>query len=61
MIQNLLVENLIDYLIKKLSEIALNHEQAGKGNDYSFVEANYDEFIQEINRIVKVSKEYIIQ
>ena len=45
---------------KKLSEIALNHEQAGKGNDFSFVEANYDEFIQEINRIVKVSKEYII-
>ena len=35
---------------KRLSEIAFSHEQAGKNNDCQFVDSNYDEFIQEINK-----------
>ncbi len=42
-----------------LAEIALSHEMAGKGSDKEFIEKNYDSFIEEINRIVKVVKEYL--
>lgn len=42
-----------------LAEIALSHEMAGKGSDEKFINDNYDSFIEEINRIVKVVKEYL--
>ena len=42
-----------------LAEIALSHEMAGKGSDKDFIDKNYDSFIEEINRIVKVVKEYL--
>ena len=42
-----------------LAEIALSHEMAGKGSDKKFIKENYDSFIEEINRIVKVVKEYL--
>lgn len=42
-----------------LAEIALSHEMAGKSSDKKFIEENYDSFIEEINRIVSVVKEYL--
>ena len=42
-----------------LAEIALSHEMAGKGSDKKFIEENYDSFVEEINRIVNVVKEYL--
>ena len=42
-----------------LAEIALSHEMAGKGSDKKFIEENYDSFVDEINRIVSVVKEYL--
>lgn len=42
-----------------LAEIALSHEMAGKSSDKKFIEDNYDSFIEEINRIVNVVKEYL--
>lgn len=42
-----------------LAEIALSHEMAGKNSDEKFIEENYDTFINEINRIVNVVKEYL--
>jgi HPt (histidine-containing phosphotransfer) domain-containing protein len=42
-----------------LAEIALSHEMAGKGSDEKFIEENFDSFMEEINRIVKVVKEYL--
>ena len=42
-----------------LAEIALSHEMAGKGSDEAFIENNYASFVQEINRIVSVVKEYL--
>ena len=42
-----------------LAEIALSHEMAGKSSDKAFIDNNYDSFVQEINRIVSVVKEYL--
>ena len=42
-----------------LAEIALSHEMAGKESNEEFIEENYDSFVEEINRIVKVVKEYL--
>ena len=42
-----------------LAEVALSHEMAGKGSDKDFIDKNYDSFVEEINRIVKVVKEYL--
>ncbi len=42
-----------------LAEIALSHEMAGKSSDKKFIDENYDSFVEEINRIVKVVKEYL--
>ena len=42
-----------------LAEIALSHEMAGKGSDEKFIEENFDSFMEEINRIVSVVKEYL--
>ena len=43
----------------KLAELSYNHEMAGKSSDKEFIDKNYDSFIEEINRIVKVVKEYL--
>ena len=42
-----------------LAEIALSHEMAGKEENEKFIEENFDSFIEEINRIVSVVKEYL--
>ncbi|MBO6195827.1 MAG: hypothetical protein J6O56_05770 [Bacilli bacterium] len=42
-----------------LAEIALSHEMAGKGSDKKFIDENYDSFVEEINRIINVVKEYL--
>jgi len=43
----------------QLAQMALDHELKGKANDINFVYANYDNLINEINRIVKVVTEYL--
>ena len=42
-----------------LAEIALSHEMAGKSSDEKFIEKNFDSFMEDINRIVSVVKEYL--
>ena len=43
----------------KLAELAYNHEMKSKANDISYVNANYDELQKEIDRIIKIIKEYL--
>lgn len=43
----------------KLAELAYNHEMASKANDTDFVNSNYDELMNEANRIVSICKQYI--
>lgn len=43
----------------KLTELAYNHEMKSKANDTSYVNANYDELQKEIDRIIKIIKEYL--
>ena len=43
----------------KLSEIAYEHEQQSKQNNYEYVEENYNYLITEINNIVTIAEEYI--
>ena len=43
----------------KLAELAYNHEMKSKANDTSYVNANYDELQKEIDRIIKIIKEYL--
>ena len=43
----------------KLAELAYNHEIKSKANDTSYVNANYDELQKEIDRIIKIIKEYL--
>ena len=45
----------------KLAELAYNHEMKSKANDTSYVNANYDELQKEIDRIIKIIKEYLGQ
>lgn len=42
-----------------LAELAYNHEMESKANDTSYVNANYDELKKEIDRIIKIIKEYL--
>lgn len=42
-----------------LSELALNHEMAGKNNDINYIYENYDNLINETNRIIKVVDAYL--
>ncbi|MBR1385320.1 MAG: response regulator [Bacilli bacterium] len=42
-----------------LAELSLNHELKSKENDLNYVYANYDELINEINRIITLVKEYM--
>lgn len=43
----------------KLAELAYNHEMKSKASDTSYVNANYDELQNEIDRIIKIIKEYL--
>ena len=42
-----------------LGEIALSHEMAGKEENIDFVNNNYDELINEVNRVINVVKESV--
>ena len=42
-----------------LSELALNHEMAGKQNNMYYVTNNYEEFMKELARIERVCHEYM--
>lgn len=43
----------------KLAEMALQHEMEGKNNNLNFVYENYDALIAEIDRIVRIMREYL--
>lgn len=43
----------------KLAELSLNHEMKSKENDLNYVMENYDELMDEANRIVKLASEYM--
>lgn len=43
----------------KLIDLALSHEMAGKEGNINFVNNNYEELINEANRIINVVKEYL--
>ena len=42
-----------------LAEIALNHEMQGKENNVDFINQDFDNFINEINKYVGIAKNYI--
>lgn len=43
----------------KLAELALQHEMQSKANDIDYVYLNYDELMNETNRIIKLVSEYL--
>ena len=43
----------------KLAELSYNHEMQSKANNVDYVYANYDELMQEAQRIVKLVEEYL--
>ena len=43
----------------KLAELSYNHEMASKGNDINYVNDNYDELMNEANRIIELVKKYL--
>jgi CheY-like chemotaxis protein len=43
----------------KLAELSYNHEMASKANDVDYVYNNYDALIEEANRIVKITSQYL--
>ena len=43
----------------KLAELSYNHEMKSKENDANYVNENYNELMTEINRIVKLVKDYM--
>ena len=43
----------------KLAELALEHEMKSKSNDIDFVYLNYDELMNETNRIIKLVSDYL--
>jgi len=44
---------------KKLAELAYNHEIKSKENDINYINENYDELMEEYNRIMNIISEYI--
>ena len=42
-----------------LAELAYNHEMKSKDNDMYYIYDNYDELVEEINRITRLIKEYM--
>lgn len=43
----------------KLAEIAFNHEIKAKENDSNYVNDNFNGFIEEINKIINITKQYL--
>ena len=43
----------------KLAELSYNHEMQSKANNVDYVYANYDELMQEAQRIVTLAEEYL--
>jgi CheY-like chemotaxis protein len=43
----------------KLAELSYNHEMASKANDVDYVNNNYDELMEEANRIIELVKKYL--
>ncbi len=43
----------------KLAELSYNHEMKSKENDIYYVNENYEELMAEINRIIKLVKDYM--
>ncbi len=44
---------------EKLAEIALNHEMAGKENNMYYVAENYNDFVNEIERVENICRTYM--
>lgn len=42
----------------KLAELSFNHEMASKGNDKKYVDDNYEELMNEANRIITLIRKY---
>ena len=42
-----------------LAELAYNHEMKSKENDVEYVNANFEELENEVNRIIGIIKEYL--
>jgi len=42
----------------KLADLALEHQLKSQENDVSYVDEHFDELMDEINRIIKVVKDY---
>lgn len=42
----------------KLAELSFNHEMASKGNDKKYVDENYEELMNEANRIITLIRKY---
>ncbi|MEI3529936.1 MAG: Hpt domain-containing protein [Bacilli bacterium] len=43
----------------KLAEIAFNHEIRAKDNDIDYIKNNFNLLVDEINRVVQISKDYL--
>ena len=43
----------------KLADIAYNHDIKSKENDYNYIQSNYKELIDEINKVVEIGKNYL--
>ncbi len=43
----------------KLADIAYNHELKSKENDYNYIQSNYNELIDEINKVIEIGKKYL--
>ena len=43
----------------KLAELAYNHEMKSKENNVEYVNANFEELQNEVNRIIGIIKEYL--
>ena len=44
---------------KKLAELSLNHELKGKENDLEYIKENFDELIDEAEKIINIIKNYL--
>lgn len=44
---------------KKLAELSYNHEMEGKANNISYIKENYNELMNEANRIINIVEKYL--
>ena len=44
---------------KKLAQLSYNHEFKGKEDNIEYIKNNYDSLMNELNRIIKIVKNYI--